>query len=136
MIVPLDITTSTDTNGKPIVLLPLKKRTRKVIVDPESFKELMNMGIKLPLLMREGFPSVHSMKDGKRKYIRIARLIAGAGPSERVLYADRDRLNLTKTNLIISRGGLAKENERDEITPKDIQYQITHKHIPGRVTLN
>src|SRR5262245_51394231 len=128
MIVALDLTTSTDKDGRPIVLLPIKNRSKKVIVDTISFKHLMDMGIKLPLLMRDGFPSVHCMKDGKRKYIRIARHIAGAARAERVLYADRDRCNLTKTNLILSRGGSAKEKERDEITTKDIKYQITHKH--------
>src|SRR3954447_2959773 len=99
MIVALDVVTTTDRDGRAVVLLPLKRGSRKVIVDLAIFKELMDMGLKLPLVMRDGFPSVHVMRDKKRKYIRIARLIAGALRGERVLYLDRDRCNLTKRNL-------------------------------------
>lgn len=130
---PLNITTTNDLNGNPIVLLPLKNRTKEVIVDPTSFKELIELGIKFPLLMYKGFPSIHSMNGKKRKYIRIARLIAGAARGEMVLCADNDRFNLRKENLIITKGGSGK---KDTIIPRDIKYQISYRHVPGRVTLN
>src|SRR5690349_18635006 len=125
MIVALNVITTTNNDGRPVVLLPLKNSTRKVVVDTQSFKDLMDMGIKLPLILREGFVCVHFFKEKKRKYVKVARLVRGAGPNERVFYADMDRLNLTKSNLILHEGGNAK---KDEIVPKNIEYKISHKH--------
>src|SRR5215510_12994242 len=134
MSVALNITATTDNDGRPVVLLPVKGRARSVVVDTATFKQLMGLGVRLPFVIRDGHPSFHSYVNRNRKYIRVARLIADAGPGQHVSYVDRDRFNLTKTNLILVRGGGAKE--RDIITPKEVNYQITHKHVPGRITLN
>lgn len=133
MIVALDVVTTTDKDGCPIVLLPLKNRTRRVAVDHQTFQELLALGVTMPLRVKDSFPSILIIRDGKRKYVRVARFITDASKADRVIYLDRDKFNLTKRNLLLFKGGSALEKDKNLITPQDTTYKIAHKHLPGGV---
>ncbi len=132
----VEVIHTTDKDGKPVLLLPLKNSARKVVVDKASFDELVDMGLTLPWRIRRGFVQAHTGHNGKFRYVRVARIIANAGPGERVFYQDLDRCNLTTTNLIVDAGGSAKRKEREKVTRSNKERELTHKHVPGRITLN
>jgi uncharacterized protein YlzI (FlbEa/FlbD family) len=70
------------------------------------------------------YPSITKRIDGKYKTILLARLITNAPKNRCITYADKDTLNLRKSNLI-----MATKSNASRIKSKATNRQCTSKYL-------
>lgn len=101
---------TTDNAGRELAHVPLANREERATLYAEDYRRLMagewspcwqltNVGWKFPyVLVRALNPK------GKHRTLTVARLVAQVGKGQRVSYADGNRLNLRRDNLLIHEG--------------------------------
>src|ERR1700730_9289025 len=100
---------------KPSVLeIQLKNTDAVVLIDETDFNELMAMDVSSNWGLSQG--TVVAFHKGER--LAVSRLIRNCGPKTKIIYQDRNQLNLTKDNLIVARGA-GKANPRDQLHRKE-----------------
>ena len=81
--------------------VPLAKPGTFAILDAVDMRTLLAMGVSTQwCIKKDGYVAVNVSGAGQ---IPVARLIAGAGPGERVSFKDGDKLNLQGDNLKVTR---------------------------------
>lgn len=93
-------------DGRPVAFVPLGEQ-RFAVVDAFDLDQLSAAGVSLNWYVGiddrgAEHVRVRSAKPERFPVVSVARLIAGAGPRERVTFRDSDRLNLRRENLRVS----------------------------------
>jgi hypothetical protein len=105
------ITPFTDAGGRSCVRVQLASRAGYAVLDAEDFDRLRASGI-----TDNWYLNGTGRTASKRAYVKcmtpcdsrvLARLIVEAPPHHQVRYRDSDRLNLRRSNLLLTRGGRA-----------------------------
>lgn len=129
----LEIIHTTDKDGRPVVLVPLHNSDKPAVVDEMAFSRLMAMGIPVPWRLYRGRVQVWN----DDRMLSIARLIADAQPEEKIIYRNRNRIDLTMPNLIID---TVRSSAKDNVWATNIarrrkHTKLAHKVIPSKITL-
>lgn len=89
-----------DSSGTERARVPLAKPGTFAILDAVDMRTLLAMGVSTQWCIKnDGYVAVNVSGAGQ---LPVARLIAGAGPGERVSFVDGDKLNLQSDNLKVT----------------------------------
>lgn len=100
---------TTDEHGQPIAVITLADG-RTARLDARDWEALLQRGVSPNWLLNSvggGFAYVRAKTPGQR-VVMVAREILGARPGEIAGYRNGDRMDLRRSNLMLSRGGRAK----------------------------
>lgn len=103
-----------DSQGKPIVLVPLANHPEPAIIDADDFDALMKAGVSDQWFLNDngsGYCYVRCCAKMGDNLMTLARLIRCPAVGRVIRYGDGNRLNLRRANLGVSRGN-AKSRER------------------------
>src|SRR6516162_11601598 len=91
---------SIDEHGKNIVSVPLRDGQEAILYETD-FDLLMDMGCPVSWTTQLGIVKIRPLRGYN---ISIARLLLDAGRKQQVLYANGDKLDLRRTNLVLAVG--------------------------------
>ena len=86
-------------------------------------EELIRLGVNMKWKLANG--AVWSQMNNRK--VSVARLICDAGVNQRVLFLDRDPLNMLRENMVLA-PGVGKYRARDQIV-------ITHRFLKDKVEI-
>jgi hypothetical protein len=114
---PLDGTTK-------LVSVPLTNVDKSAVLFETDFDMLMSLGLDPRWRLSQGM----ILEKGRARR-SISRLVANAGPGNKILFLDRDVCNMRRDNLIIA-NGTAKYQTRDKLTGKRnfLRERVQIKH--------
>ncbi len=93
---------SVDAEGRQIILVPLSKTNAVAKASKEAIEMFRDLGLSLNWTLSEG-RSVR-VRHGKFPNLSVARLIAKAPMDARVMFKDKNSLNLLPDNLVLKKG--------------------------------
>lgn len=105
---------TTDADGRKLVHVALANTQKRATLDADEYQRLMDAGWSRHWSTANTggrFDYVLTMgcsPSGSRRSVTVARLIAQATKGQRITYADGDRTNLLRENLLIIKGGQTK----------------------------
>lgn len=131
----LQILHSTDSNGKPVVKVPLSNSNQFATLYEQDFNDLTGLG--LSLKWSQASDGMVRVNVTGRPNLSVARLVTNAF-KETVSYANGDKTDLRRDNLILddSGRGNAKSRARDLVKPRSHynKLEIEHVYKQQRVT--
>jgi hypothetical protein len=116
-IVTVTITHSRDQDGNKIVSIPVTNSDKPAILYLEDFNLLKSLGLDFQWRLNSNV--VFSKGN-----LPVARLIANPADGEKVQYIDENRLNLKRSNLVVSKGQARSVNTRNQLANKPIPVRI------------
>ncbi|PAY10973.1 hypothetical protein CK489_02170 [Bradyrhizobium sp. UFLA03-84] len=122
----LQILHDIDDDGNEIVNVPLSKSTSFATLYLEDYNELMALGVSSRWTLNQGIVSICVPK---RSCLSVARIITDAA-GERVAYANGDKTDLRRSNLVFAGKGNSKIRARDFVVPTPRLYsKIEIQHV-------
>ena len=108
----------------PLVSVPLTNVDKVAVLCQSDFNELIESGVDPRWRLADG----KVVERGKAK-LNIARLITKAGKGDKIMFRDRDMLNLRRSNLIVAVGaGKANDFEKLHTRSKRLFDTAEMKH--------
>lgn len=106
-------------DGRTTVFVPLRDHAGFAAIDAPDFDRLTACGLSADwFVARDAWGSAHvqAPSSNARHYpvLRVARLVTGAAPHQRVRFLDGDRFNLRRANLrVCERGPVLLNNDNE-----------------------